>query len=75
MALPLRQVRDEAMRLPENERRELAEDLLDSVHASPGEGWEDAWLAEIRRRSAEGHDDARPWPEIKAEILRRIGRG
>lgn len=75
MGLPLRQIRDEAMQLPEQERRALAEDLFDSVEVSHDQGaWDDAWLAELRRRSAAGHDDARPWPEVKAEILRRIGK-
>ncbi|MDP2306310.1 MAG: addiction module protein [Pseudomonadota bacterium] len=74
MGLPLRQVLDEAMQLPEKERRALAEELLDSVEGETEETWEESWLAELRRRSAEGHDDARPWPEVQAEILRRIGK-
>jgi putative addiction module component (TIGR02574 family) len=74
MGLPLRQIRDEAMQLPERERRELAEELLESVDAGTGESWEESWLAEVRRRSAEGHDDARPWSEVKAGVLRRIGK-
>lgn len=74
MGLPLRQIRDAAMQLPENERRELAEELLDSVEPGTQESWEEAWLSELRRRRAEGDDDARPWPEIKTEILRRLAK-
>jgi hypothetical protein len=70
MGLPLRQLRDEAMQLPEDERRALAEELLESVDGT----WEDAWLAEAQRRSSEGHDDARPWTEVRLEILRRLGK-
>lgn len=62
------------MQLPERERRELAEELLESVDAGAGESWEESWLAEVRRRSAVGHDDARPWSEVKAGVLRRIGK-
>jgi putative addiction module component (TIGR02574 family) len=74
MGLPFRQIRDEAILLSEQERLALAEELLDSVEGEGKETRDDAWLTELRRRSAEGYADARPWPEVKAEILQRIGR-
>lgn len=70
--MALARLRAEALQLPEAERLALADELFESVEL--GESWDDTWLAELRRRSAEGHDDAIPWSEAKVSILRRIGR-
>ena len=48
-----RQIVEEALGLPRDERIELAEKLIASVHASPDPEWEDAWAKELKRRTEE----------------------
>ncbi len=56
----MRDVLNEALKLPARERVKLAEKLLESVEAEGGEEDEDAlqaaWAEEIRRRSQELRD-------------------
>jgi putative addiction module component (TIGR02574 family) len=40
----------DALRLPVNERAEMAQELLRSLDGEPEEDVEAAWMAEIRRR-------------------------
>ena len=76
--VPARRLFDEALALPEKERAELAEALLDSFHP-PGEDltpeqWRAAWEPELRRRMAEsdaGAVKSVPWEEVRA----RLGMG
>ena len=67
-------VLDEAMKLPEGERRTLALCLLDSVGDEPPEDVETAWLEEARRR-LESFRTARaqavPWDEARLRIFNR----
>ena len=70
-------VRAEALNLSEDERLELAEDLVASVHAHPDPAWEAALLAECDRRMADldyGKSKGIPWDEVKAELDARFGR-
>jgi putative addiction module component (TIGR02574 family) len=71
---------DAALDLPEDERAELAELLLDSLPPTPEELARDGWVevtddelfAELERRRAEFEKDpsvAVPWSEIKLEGL------
>ena len=46
-------LRAEALALPEDDRLDLAADLLASVHGGMTPEWEAAWMAECRRRVAE----------------------
>lgn len=73
-------VRNDALGLDPDERVELAYDLLRSVDEEPDEGWDAAWLAEVRRRSDElrtGRVQAVPLEEVKrrAEELLAKRRG
>ena len=66
---------DEALTLPEDERLELATDLIASVDGPPESGWDDAWLAELERRAraaAERGTPAPEWSEVRARILGRL---
>ncbi|MFZ5480364.1 MAG: hypothetical protein ACOZNI_26605 [Myxococcota bacterium] len=65
MRRPPPQLRDEEL-----QRRALTEEPPEGVDGT----WEEAWLAEARRRSTEGYDDAKPWSEVKVEIMRRLGK-
>jgi putative addiction module component (TIGR02574 family) len=46
-----RELREQALRLPTNQRIDLAAVLLDSVEGEPEPGAEEAWLEEVRRRA------------------------
>ena len=61
---------EEAMRLPEDEREELAAKLLDSLEPPPGISIEDK--DEIERRAAEARSGAPgiDWTELKRELLK-----
>ena len=72
---PARRLLDEVLALPEKERAELAEALLDSFHP-PGEDltpeqWRAAWEPELRRRMAQveaGEVKLVPWEEVRAKF-------
>lgn len=59
-----------AMRLPEDEREELAAKLLDSLEPPPGISIDDR--DEIEKRAAEARSGAPgiAWDEIKRELLK-----
>lgn len=64
-------VRDEALRLPEQERARLAAALLASLDGEAEEGVEEAWAAEVEKRKAQverGEARLVPWEQVKAEV-------
>lgn len=68
------EILDEAMRLPESERRVLALRLLDTVGDEPVEAIERRWVEEARRRRDEiaaGRAPRVPWEEARARIFSR----
>lgn len=68
-------VRAEALSLSEEERLDLAEELVASVQANPDPEWEAAWVAECNRRKADldsGKDKGVPWDEVRAELYARF---
>ncbi|XXY49588.1 addiction module protein [Sorangium sp. So ce269] len=74
MTLPAEELLDEAMKLPESERRVLALRLLESVGDDSPEDVERAWVEEARKRL----DDIRsarsqpvPWDEARGRIFAR----
>lgn len=60
----------DAMQLPDDEREELAAQLLDSLEPRPGISVEDR--AEIERRAVEARSGAPgiPWDEVKRSLVR-----
>jgi putative addiction module component (TIGR02574 family) len=63
---------DEAMKLPESERRTLALWLLDSVGDEPPEEVERAWLEEAHRRLADiraARTQPVPWEDARKRIF------
>jgi len=74
MGNPAEQILDEALGLPESERRVLALRLLDSVGDEPPEAVERAWVEEARRRLDDlqaGRTRAVPWEEARQRIFAR----
>jgi putative addiction module component (TIGR02574 family) len=64
-----------ALALPEDERLELAEALLEARGLSSQLPFDSAWLPEIQRRSAEidaGTVSLAPWSVVKARVRRRL---
>ena len=63
-------VLDAALALPEAERAELVDRLLESLPPEPDGFTDNEFLAELERRSADfdrGTADAIPWSELKKE--------
>lgn len=64
-----------AFALPEDERLELIEILLDSRGNGNELPFDPAWLAEIERRSSEieaGTVALTPWPIVRERVRRRV---
>jgi putative addiction module component (TIGR02574 family) len=62
---------EDALRLPENDRADLAARLLESLDPEGDEGAEDAWAAEVERRIHEmdsGKVQPIPWSEARRII-------
>lgn len=73
------QLLQDALRLSEGQRVELAFELLDSLEPGPpgSERSEEEWISEIERRvqAALAGEPGIPWEEAKAEVYKRLGRG
>lgn len=72
-----RKLLEDVLALPENERLELASELIASVDGPRDADWEEAWLAELdrrtdaaRRRGESGSD----WSQARARILQQLSR-
>lgn len=66
------QLLDEALRLPEPDRAELATRLIDSLDPAADDDVETAWAAEIHRRLNDlDHERVGtiPWPEARRLIM------
>lgn len=64
-----------ALALPEEERLQLVEALLAECDRALARPFDDAWLAEIQRRSAQidaGTAILTPWPEVKRRVRQRL---
>jgi putative addiction module component (TIGR02574 family) len=67
-------LKDELIRLSEDDREELARFLWDSLEEGKEEGYDEAWEAELNRRSAEiesGKAIGRPTSEMFDELRKR----
>jgi putative addiction module component (TIGR02574 family) len=77
MAQTAKQLRSDVLALPEDERLDLACDIIASIDgpAEQAPDWDAAWLAELdrRRAAAEVRGDAgSDWREARARILARL---
>ena len=68
----------EALTLPEDQRADIAAELLASLDESPTidrEGIEAAWAREIERRARRvmaGQSDGEPWEDVRARVAQRL---
>jgi putative addiction module component (TIGR02574 family) len=72
MMQPANELLAEALRLPPNERSELAARLIESLDPTIDNGIEAAWSAEIQKRIEElqtGQVKPIPWSEARLQIL------
>ena len=75
MSAVARRVRDQALKLPDEERAEIAADLLASL--APPDARSDAeWIAEIekRARAAVAGERGVDWDEARRQIEARLRR-
>ena len=71
MTSTAKKILDEALSLPEDDRRRLGERLLDSVPRESAEDVERAWDQEVLRRvkaAENGETEALDWDEAAAEL-------
>lgn len=71
-----RQVLQQALQLPEDDRMVIANSLLDSVVAAPPDHRSDEeWLAEIERRARAALDGSPSlsWSDARARVEERLG--
>jgi putative addiction module component (TIGR02574 family) len=70
-----KKILDDVLALPEEERLQLASEIIASVDGSADADWDAAWLAELERRTkaAEARGAPAPeWAEVKARVLARL---
>lgn len=72
MVRSVHELTQEALKLPAADRLALATELIDSVDGGGDPQWERAWLEELSARRARGSAGARPWNEVRKEILERL---
>jgi putative addiction module component (TIGR02574 family) len=76
MSAAARKILHDVLALPEDERLEVAAEIIASLDGAPDANWDEAWLAELDRRvdAAKAHGDAgADWADVRARILRRLG--
>jgi putative addiction module component (TIGR02574 family) len=75
VALNREQVLAAALQLPKAEQVQLVDALIATLSPEDGAPLDDAWLAEIDRRSREfdaGNVTSIPWSEVKERARRRV---
>jgi putative addiction module component (TIGR02574 family) len=77
MTSAARKLLDEALNLPEAERRLLAEALLESTESASEHEIDPAWRDEVLRRVEQvraGEVQPEPWSEVRRKIDEALGR-
>jgi putative addiction module component (TIGR02574 family) len=73
MTVEVRRILDDALRLPDNDRAELASLLIDSLDENQDAGVQSAWSDEISRRLDEldsGAVKPIPWTEVRRRLTK-----
>ncbi len=76
MAIELKEIEKQALRLPPKEREVLADRLLHSLNDAPLTGVDEAWLEEAEKRYQDyrkGKSKGIPAEQLFAEIRRELG--
>jgi putative addiction module component (TIGR02574 family) len=69
---------DSALKLPREDRAQLASELIASLDGEPEAGVEAAWDAEVERRVLQvesGEARLVDWKTVKAEVSKALKRG
>jgi hypothetical protein len=66
---PPRGLLADALQLPAQDRLALASVLIDSVEGANDADWDDAWLAELDRRSQGDLSQSDDWATVRARLL------
>lgn len=77
MSSSARKVLEQALALPEADRRRVAEALLDSIPRESQQEIERAWRDEVLRRIEEvrrGEVEPEPWSEVKQRMRETLDR-
>lgn len=72
-----RKLLEGVLALPEDERLQLASDIIASVDGPVDADWNASWLAELDRRidvAKERGESGSDWTDARARILKRLGR-
>ncbi len=72
MVRSLQQLSQEALELSTEDRLALATELIDSIEDGSDPEWERAWIEELTARRARGSAAARPWSEVRKDIMERL---
>jgi putative addiction module component (TIGR02574 family) len=73
-----KEVHDQALALPLDERARLAHDIIASLDGPADEGAAEEWMREIERRVREvknGSVKLVDWKDTRARILKRLSAG
>lgn len=70
MTAAVAEILSRAQALSVSERAEIASKLLESLDGPPDSDWEDAWSAELERRSAASEAERATWPTADAVFAR-----
>lgn len=71
-----RRLLEGARALPEDERLQLASEILACVEGPPDTDWDASWLAELDRRFVAGKargDNGSAWSDVRSRLLKRLG--
>lgn len=72
-----RQLLDQLLVLPDEDRAELASELIASLDGPPDQDWDAKWLAELDRRSAAADATSEPaeeWSTVRDALLAELTR-
>lgn len=77
MSNAARKLIDEALALPEEDRLEVASELLASVDGPVDEHWAERWAEELQRRDQAAKARSEPpaeWADVRARLLRGLAQ-
>ncbi len=75
MTSSARKLLDDVLALPEDERLEIASEIIASVDGPADADWDAVWLAELERRSKAAESRGTPapeWADVRARILSQL---
>lgn len=77
MTRAARKLFEDVLALPEDERLELASEIIASLDGEPDEGWDAAWMAEADRRADAARqrgESGTEWTLVRDRVLKQLGK-